>query len=280
VRLFNTLFASKTASPDQLNALRARRKSVIDYVSGELGAFGTRLGTEDKAKVAGHLDSIRKLELELQATPASSTCMVTMPGAAPDYQGKMKVFNDLVATAIRCDITRSVSLTWADDGGSGPGSLPFLNLTSVTIKQADGGSEIHAIAHQGAAGYDQKIKIDTWYMTQLAYLATALDDTAEAGGTALDHSVIVMGNDMAEGSFHSVNAIPFVLVGSAGGFIKTGRTVRVGTWATRTGMYWKGGNSGVPNNRLLASLSSAMDVPVDTFGAANYAGTLNTELKG
>jgi hypothetical protein len=278
-RLFNTLFASKTASPDQLNALRARRKSVIDYVSGELSSFGTRLGTDDKAKIAGHLDSIRKLELELAATPSSAACMVAMPGVAADYQAKMKVFNDLVATAIRCDISRAVSLTWADDGGSGPGALPFLNLTSVTIKPADGASEIHAIAHQGAAGYDQKIKIDTWYLSQLAYLAKALADTPEVGGTALDNSLIVMGNDMAEGSFHSVNAIPFVLVGTAGGAIKAGRTVKVGSWATKTGTYWKSGNSGVAHNRLLASIANAMDIPGETFGSANYGGTL-AELKG
>ncbi len=277
-RLFNTLFASKTASPDQLNALRARRKSVLDFVSQELTGFGTKLGTDDRSKIGAHLDSIRKLELSLTAAASSGTCMVANPGATADYQAKVKAFNELAATAIRCDVTRTVSLTWADNGGSGPGTLPFLNLGSVAIKGADGASEVHAIAHQGAAGYALKTRIDTWYMTQLAYLTKLLADTPEAGGSALDNSVIAMGNDMAEGSFHSVDSLPFVLVGGAGGAFKTGRTVRVGTWATRAGTYWKGGNSGVAHNRLLASLANAMDVPMEGFGDPKYTGTL-TELK-
>jgi hypothetical protein len=83
-----------------------------------------------------------------------------------------------------------------------------------------------------------------------------------------------MGNDMSEGSFHSVNAIPFILVGSAGGYFRTGRSVRVGSWAGKPGTYWKTGNTGVPHNRLLASLCNAMDVAGEGFGDPKYAGTL------
>jgi hypothetical protein len=278
-RLFNALFAGKTLSPDRLDGLKARRKSILDYVGGELGMFGSRLGAEDKAKVTGHLDSIRKLELELEAGGAAAACKATAP-VAGDYAAKLKAFNDLVAMAIRCDVSRAVSLTWADNGGSGPATMPFLNLSRVPVKSADGGSEIHAIAHQGIAGYAQKTIIDTWYTSQLAYLAKALDASPEAGSTALDNTLIVMSTDMAEGSLHSVNAIPFILVGSGGGAIKTGRTIKVGTWASRTGTYWKGANSGVPHNRLLASIAGAMGVPTESFGDAKYAGNLNAELKG
>jgi hypothetical protein len=272
-RLFTTLFAGRATPAPQIDALRVRRKSVIDYVNQELGAFSMRLGTDDRAKVAAHLDSIRKLELELSAA-APTACAAQSPGAAPDYPTRMKAFSDLVAMAIRCDVTRSVSLVWADDGGSGPATMPFLGFNDA----ANGLGEVHAIAHAGAAGYAQKIKIDTWYMTQLAYLTKLLDDTVETGGTALDHSVIVMGNDMSEGSFHSVNAIPFILLGSAGGALRTGRTVRVGSWAGKAGTYWKTGNTGVPHNRLLASLGNALDVPMAGFGDPKYPGDL-AELK-
>jgi uncharacterized protein DUF1552 len=271
VRLYDTLFAGRTMAPAQMDTLRARRKSVIDYLNQDLTGFSNRLGTEDRTKIAAHLDSVRKLELELSAAPSATACTVTSPGPAADYQAKMKVFSDLVATAVRCDLTRSVSLVWADDGGSGPSTMPFLGFSA-----ASGGlGEVHAIAHQGAPGYPQKIKIDTWYMTQLAYLAKLLDDSAEAGGTTLDHSVIAMGNDMTEGSFHSITAIPFILMGSAGGYFRTGRTVRLGSWAGKTGQYWRSGNTGIPHNRLLASLCNALDVPMDAFGAPGYAGTLS-----
>jgi hypothetical protein len=273
MRLFTTLFAGRAMPPAQLDVVRLRRKSVLDYVSQELAGFGAKLGTEDRTKVSAHLDSIRKLELELSAMPSPAACMAPAPGAAGDYQAKMKVFSDLVAMALRCDLTRAVSLVWADDGGSGPATMPFLGFNGA----ASGLGEIHAIAHQGAAAYAQKIKIDTWYMTQLAYLAKLLDESIEAGGTALDHSVIAMGNDMAEGSFHSVNAIPFILVGGAGGALRTGRVVKLGKW-NAPGQYWKAGNTGIAHNRLLATLAQALDVPGESFGDQRYPGTL-PELK-
>jgi hypothetical protein len=111
-------------------------------------------------------------------------------------------------------------------------------------------------------------------MQQLAYLAGLLDASMDSGGgTILDNSLIVMGNDMSEGSFHSVSNIPYVLVGSAGGALKTGRTVKVGKWATATGNYWSSGNTGVPHNQLLATISNLMDVPATSFGTG-YTGTL------
>src|SRR6202000_213349 len=105
-------------------------------------------------------------------------------------------------------------------GGSGPYTMPFLNLNDPTSM---GIGEVHNIAHEGMVGYARKTIIDTWYMQQLAYLAGLLDASPEGAGTILDNSLIVMGNDMNEGSYHGVHAVPYVLVGGAGGALKTGR---------------------------------------------------------
>ena len=45
---------------------------------------------------------------------------------------------------------------------------------------------------------------------------------------------------MSEGSFHDVHNIPYVIIGSGGGFFKTGRMVTLAT--------------NVPNNHLLTSV--------------------------
>ena len=111
---------------------------------------------------------------------------------------------------------------------------------------------------------------------QVARLAKSLDEAVEGPGTALDHSVIAVGNDMNEGSSHYVGGLPFVLVGSCGGYFKTGRTVQLGAWQGKSGEYWKGDGE-VPHNKLLASIGNAMDIPMDSFGEG-YAGTLD-ELK-
>ena len=205
----------------------------------------------------------------------------------------MKAFSDLVATALRCDLTRAVSLAWADHGGSAPYALPFLNLGGSDLAIG----EVHAIAHLGPDGYALKSKIDGWYMSQLAYLAQALDATPEGSGTALDNSLLVMGNAQAEGSTHRVDDIPFVLVGRAGGALRSGRVVRVGAWPGNAATSWAGAARAVTpsqltgttlnvaqsppgadrgatsNNELLASISNLMDVPATSFGTG-YPGTL------
>jgi hypothetical protein len=272
-RLFTTLFSGASMPSAAVSALQARRKSVIDYLLPELTGFAARRGTDDRAKISAHLDSIRQVEQSLTATAMGGAgCMPVSPGAPTMYQDQVKAFNDIIAMAFRCDVTRSVAISWADDGGSGPYTMPFLNLNDPTTMSI---GEIHNIAHLGSSAYDKKTIIDTWYMQQLAYLAGLLDGSMDSGGgTILDNSLIVMGNDMSEGSFHSVSNIPYVLVGGAGGALKAGHTLRVGKWATATGSYWSSGNTGVPHNQLLATISNLLDVPATSFGTG-YAGTLS-----
>jgi hypothetical protein len=143
--------------------------------------------------------------------------------------------------------------------------MPYINITDA-----------HGVAHAGSASYDQKTVIDTWYVTQLAYLTTELQKISEAGSTALDNSLVLLQNVGVFG--HGVNELPIVMVGSAGGAIRTGRVVKVGSWVGKTGNYWTAGNSGVPNNRLLASVMNALGVPGANYGDPRYPGNLNAEL--
>jgi hypothetical protein len=270
-RLFTTLFSGATMTPATVSSLTARRKSVLDYLLPELQGFAARRGTDDRALISAHFDSIRQLESSLTATSMGGAgCKPVSPGAPTAYQDQVKGFNDLVAMAFRCDVTRAVAISWADNGGSGPYTMPFLNLNDPTSMAI---GEVHNIAHEGSAGYPKKTIIDTWYLQQLAYLAGLLDGSAEGSGTILDNSLVVLGNDMNEGSYHAVSNIPYVLVGGAGGALKTGRVVKVGKWATATGTYWMSGNTGVPHNQLLATISNLMDVPATSFGTG-YSGTL------
>lgn len=261
-RLFDKLFASASLSPEQIAKLRARKQSVLDFVSQELTGFSQRMGTEDKAKIDAHLASIRQLELQLGASGAACE-EPTVDTGSKIFQDKVAAMLDMTAMALRCDITRAVSICWADDGGYRPITLPWLDINS----------SFHDIAHLGKSAYETKIKADVWMYEQVARLAKNLDGAAEGSGTVLDNSVIVVGNDMCEGSAHYVGGMPFVLIGSCGGYFKTGRTVKLGSWANKSGDYWSG-DSGVPHNKLLASLANAMDIPTDAFGEG-YAGTLD-----
>ena len=68
-KLFTSLFGGAGMTPVDMNALIARRKSVLDYVGGELTGFAKNLGTDDKNNVMVHLQSVKSLQDQLSRRP-------------------------------------------------------------------------------------------------------------------------------------------------------------------------------------------------------------------
>ena len=158
----------------------------------------------------------------------------------------MKTMYDLMAAALKCDVTRVATIDLYDDGGGDGNSFGHLGVNR----------DYHSVAHGGGA---DKVKIDAWLYTMVAGLVKQLDDTPEGGGTALDNSLVVVGNGQEDGGSHKVSPIPFMMIGSAGGYFKTGRAVKCSSTA---------------HNRLLASICNAFDLPVTGYGAPALSGTL------
>jgi Protein of unknown function (DUF1552) len=252
-RLFTRLFSGASMPPAQVAQVNLRQQSVLDFAVNELTAFGKRLGTEDRTKIDAHLQSVRQLEMQLKSasTPVVSGASCTPPtlGGVKDANGLAKDMIDIVALALRCDVTRVVTITMFDDGGGDGNSFPWLGVNK----------DYHAVAHLAAAGAVDKNKIDGWIYSNVARLAQQLDATMEGTGTALDNSVIATFSDMDDGANHFNGKIPVTLTGSCGGFFKTGKVVRY---------------TGVAHNKLLTSLCNAMDLPVTGVGGAAYAGNL------
>ena len=100
--------------------------------------------------------------------------------------------------------------------------------------------------------------INKWYCEQLAYLARRLAETPEPGGTGslLDNTLIVWTNELGKGNSHTLDNIPFVLVGNGLDF-RMGRSLRYNR---------------VPHNRLLLSLAHGMGHRIQRFGNPNFCG--------
>jgi hypothetical protein len=113
----------------------------------------------------------------------------------------------------------------------------------------------HDISHlpdDNTKAHEDLSKIDAWYCGQFAYLAKRLSETPEPNGqgTLLDNTLIVWTNELGKGNNHSLEEIPFVLVGSGLDF-QLGRSLKY---------------DGVPHNRLLMSLAHGFGHHVETFG--------------
>jgi hypothetical protein len=155
---------------------------------------------------------------------------------------------DLLALALACDLTRVASLQFST--AINAIGFPWLNSTA----------EGHNLSHRGpsdTAARDQLTQRASWYAGQIAYLAQQLAAVTEGDRTLLDNTVLVWGNELSLGNSHSHTEIPFMLLGSAGGRLRTGRYLQFG---------------GQPHNRLLLSLLQTMGVDATSFGNRDFIG--------
>ena len=98
-----------------------------------------------------------------------------------------------------------------------------------------------------------------FYCAQFGDLAQRLAETPEPDGqgTLLDNTTILWTNELGKGNSHTLDNIPFVLVGGGLGF-KMGRSVRY--------------DAGLPHNRLLMSLAHGFGHRIGRFGNPDFCG--------
>jgi hypothetical protein len=242
--MFDRLFSEFGHSEAELARLRARRQSVIDVVKGNLDGLSTKVAAADRLKIEAHLDAVRKIEQRLDSTV---TCEVPMlgeqfdPGANDNFPLVSRLQIDMMVMAMACDLTRVASLLWAQAGSN-------IRYTWLGL-----GTEHHTIAHDSSdPARNQIASINTWHAGELAYLLDALKAVPEGEGTMLDNTLVVWGNELADGWTHAQQPSPIVLAGSAGGMLQTGRYLDFGE---------------ARHNRLLVSICNLMDLPeVTSFG--------------
>jgi hypothetical protein len=252
--LFDHLFGGSVAGSGSAgpSSLVLRRRSVMDFVSGDLTRLQRVLGSSDRQRLDAHLTALRELERQLLSTsaPVATTCAAP---AAPTDKGTTysdaseRLLLDLTALALKCDLTRYASFMVAY-GGASNGPAPGE----------------HALCH--AHDVEKILPITQYQVGLFAYLLGRLkDDTAREGnGTVLDNSLLYLGAEMSDGGQHSNSNVPAVLAGKAGGTVKTGRHI----------VYKKGT---LMRQTMLAMLQIG-GVPVDTFaGTRDPLSGLTTE---
>lgn len=241
----------------------ARKQTVLDYVAGDLRSLRARAPKFDRDRLDAHETSLRQLEHRLEATllpdaQRPARCGgVARPAEGLDVTAEDNVpelvtlMFDFLALALTCQLTRVVTFQFGHGGEKW-----YFRWLGINENSHD------FIAHKDDAATDditaKLVKINLWYAQCVAHLGRALDAIPEVGGTALDNSLVVWGNEQATGT-HDENNIPVVLMGSAGGRI------------TRTGMQVVGAQD---YHRLGTTLLNVMGVPAKGFGEAPDCGPL------
>lgn len=274
--MFDLVFAELGEDPAGLAKLKARRKSVLDSVDGQLAKLSKKVSAEDRKKLEQHLTAVRDVEGRLDNVGGSlgGSCQLPEIGSPIDLDDPMnypaigKLQMDLLVMALACDQTRVATLQWSAstnnkpypflqyDDGSGAGPQPIVGDEHVMGHQPD--SDVHS--------WGKLRVIRRWYMEQLAYLLARMDEIPEGEGTMLDNTVVLLGSEIAKGNTHSHMDAPFLMAGGAAGYFQMGRYLSF--------------PGDVPHNNLLVSCMNAMGIEATTFGDPAYCTGPLSELVG
>ncbi|MDX1935215.1 MAG: DUF1552 domain-containing protein [Capsulimonadales bacterium] len=234
---------------------REMLKSVLDDLREDLARVRRNVGAEDRRILEEHTSLVREMEQDLREAGRTAVghAVPTLPAGIKRDNDAIPVISklqiDLLVNSFAADFARVATLQYTNSVGQA--RMTWLGIT-------EGQHDLSHKPDNDADAQTKLTKINAWYCEQLAYLARRLSETREPGGTGslLDNTLIVWTNELGQGNSHTLENIPFVLVGNGLGF-KMGRSLRYG---------------GVPHNRLLMSLAHGFGHRVSRFGNPNYCG--------
>jgi hypothetical protein len=216
----------------------------------------------DRQKLDEYLDSVREVEArianagkrgELQGwRPTLDKPTIPRPadGIPQDIAEHMRLMIDILVLGFQTDTTRVTTLKLNNDHSA----LRFPNIASVE-KQGHGIDYMihHLLSHSDKADW---LRVNQFFMEQVAYLARKLDAIQEGPRTLLDNTILMHCSSMMAGARHDNDQLPVVVIGGGGGRLRGGRVLD----------YSKDSNRQLC--RLFLSLMNTMDVRLDTFGDA------------
>jgi hypothetical protein len=250
---FDRLFKSEVAAGD---------KSVLDAVLADAQDLRRDISGADKRKLDEYLDSVRDVEKRIENAgkrgelqgwrPTLEKPNIQRPadGIPQNIEEHMRLMCDILVLGFQTDATRICTLKLNNDHSA----LRFPNLPSV--EQAGNGIDYmihHLLSHSNGEDW---LKVNQFFMEQLAYIAAKLEGIAEGEHTLLDNTMLMHCSSMMAGAAHNNDELPVVVIGGGGGRIKGGRVLEYKEQPERQLC------------RLFMSMMDKMDVHPSGFGDA------------
>jgi hypothetical protein len=200
-------------------------QSVLDAVLGEASRFRKKVSSRDQKKLDEYLNSVREVERRIEQAgqrgelqgwrPTLEKPNIPRPpqGIPQNIADHMRLMCDILVLAFQTDTTRVCTLKLNNDHS-------YLQFPHLGVEVGH-----HELSHsdRGKMSPDW-LKVNQFFLAQLAYIAGKLDAIQEGEKTALDNSMLMMCSSMISG-IHDAGKLPVVMLGGAGGRLKTGRVL-------------------------------------------------------
>lgn len=251
--VFDDVFGFALLDPDEQARRRARAESILDYVGNEFEGLAAEVSASDKQRLEMHLTYVREVERRLEEQ-SLVTDQCSLPERPPqmettndDFPATGELMLDLLVLALACQRTNVASLQWSR-------SVSNVRFTWLGVDRSH-----HELSHlpdsDDRAQADLTL-INTWYAERFAGLIERLKRYDVEGGTLFDQSLLFWCNELGKGNVHSREKAPYVIAGSAGGALVTGRFLR---YPAET-----------PHNNLLLSLLHTLGIEDESFGKPEW----------
>jgi hypothetical protein len=240
---------------DQLFNDSAQRgdQSILDAILSDAQDLRREISHLDRQKLDEYLNSVREVEQRIERAgergelqgwrPTLTEPNMPRPqdGYPQDIVEHMRLMCDILVLAFQTDTTRVCTLKLNNDHGT----LRFPHLGVDYMIH-------HLLSHSDT---DDWLKVNQFFLEQMAYIARRLDAIQEGDRTALDNSMLMLCSSMLNGH-HDATQLPVVMLGGGGGRIQGGQNID----------YL--GKSDRQMCRLYLSMMDKMGVHLDTFGDA------------
>jgi hypothetical protein len=209
---------------DQLFKDGAQRgdQSVLDDVLEDARSVRQRVSRLDQRRLDEYLNSVREVEQRIERAGRRGELQGWRPtleqpnmprpadGYPQDIVEHMRLMCDILVLAFQTDTTRVCTLKLNNDHGT----LRFPHLGVDYMIH-------HLLSHSDT---DDWLKVNQFFLEQVAYVARRLDAIQEGERTALGNSMILFCSSMLNGH-HDATQLPVVLLGGGGGRIQGGQNL-------------------------------------------------------
>jgi len=212
---FDMLFGTGGSPADRV-ARRQSRRSILDWIQGEVASVRSELGTGDKNRLDRYLNNVREIERRIQAIEARNSSgeqreLPEAPAGVPDsFSEHMKLMFDLQVLALETDMTRIISFKTGRDS------------QNRVFPESGSLQPFHPASHHGDR--EDRIlefnKICKYRVSQVTYLLDKLKESMDGDKNLLEKSMIVWGSPMADPNVHNHRRCPLIVLGHANGALK------------------------------------------------------------
>jgi hypothetical protein len=252
-RIFGPEFQDPNAAEFKPDPSIMLRQSVLSSIKDDRDKLIRTVGATDRARVDQYFTSLREIEqqlgLMLEKPAPAEACVLPKPPAqmelGPVWETAIKthdLLGRLAVMALACNQTRVFHVA--------------LSTAASNLRKAGSAVSFHELTHEEAVddklGYQpQSTFFIVKSMEAFASMLQMLDSVKEGNGTLLDHSLVLATSESNFAKIHSIDSLPIMVAGTAGG-----------KW--RSGLHIAG--RGDPTSRVGLTIQQVLGMPVESWG--------------